>query len=174
MKAAVLPAKFLGTASCRSSNTGPRNAHPSTLFLMHEIIKLGAILLTIFARNKNSMENSPCCNSDTGHQIANRLHIPWQHSSRDIWEIFQRSPSRNCCESKTKFPSNLNYNRKSVSETWPFKDSIVNTLRTKQNGCYFVDDISFSFSWLYAESNYISLKFVRKRQTDKYPAFFFR
>ena len=30
----------------------------------------GAHSLTIFARNSNSMETTPCCNSVTGHQIA--------------------------------------------------------------------------------------------------------
>ena len=40
----------------------------------------------------------------------------------------------------------------------------------KKNGRCFVDGISYYFSWLYAESNSISLKCVLKRQTDKYPA----
>ena len=31
---------------------------------------LGPVSLTIFARNSNSMEISPCCNSVAGHQIA--------------------------------------------------------------------------------------------------------
>ena len=30
----------------------------------------GPVSLTIFARNSNSMETSPCCNSVAGHQIA--------------------------------------------------------------------------------------------------------
>ena len=67
---------------------------------LHPVLSY-AVSLMMLARNSNSMETLPCCNSSAGHQIAPNLL------------------NQNRESSETKFPSNLNYDGKPVIEMDP-------------------------------------------------------
>ena len=50
------------------------------------------------------------------------LHMPRQHSCRAMYKIWQRSLYQNRVENESKFPSNLNCDGKTVSETGPWAE----------------------------------------------------
>ena len=127
-----------------------------------------------FHRNSNSTEISFHSQLDSKAVIATKF----AHDTTAVlsWHVQKllRSDGQQRSYGKAKFPSNLNFGQKTVSETDPryHLEHPYQFIAPEQNGHHFTDDIlkSMLVNEIFCNLFKISLKFVPKFLIDNNPA----